>query len=121
MRSRILAAVAVLLVLILIGCKAPESGGAATSDAALADRLEKLPVLPPEIAATLDPKTNATKAPGPPPPPVKGTGPLPLAPCCSIKEQKSLKVNVPLTRCAPFRDFVVAPLSDLLMTREGGG
>jgi hypothetical protein len=116
------AAVAVLLVLLLSGCQAPGSGtGAATSDAALADRLEKLPTLPPDIAATLDPKTNATKTSGPPPAPVKGTGPLPIAPCCSIKDQKSLKVKVSLTKCAPFRDFVLAPIGDLVMAREIGG
>ena len=90
-------------------------------DAALADRLEKLPTLPADIAATLDPKTNATKTMGPPPVPVKETGPLPVAPCCSIKDQKSLKVKVALTRCGPLRDFIVAPVGDLVMAREIGG
>ena len=133
MRSRIpdpiqaAAAGAVLLVLLLIGCKAPASGTGAgatpvpSADAGLADRLEKLPTLPAEVAATLDPKTNATKMAGPPPVPVKATGPLPHAPCCSIKDQKSLKVNVALTKCGPLEDFILAPLSDLVMTREGGG
>ena len=109
---RVAAAAAVLLVLLLIGCQAPGSGtgaGAtpvASADAALADRLEKLPTLPADIAATLDPKTNATKMADAPPAPVKLTGPLPHAPCCSIKDQRSLKVNVALTRCAPLRDFI---------------
>jgi len=120
-------AVVVTIVLVLIGCQAPGSGTGASAtpsagaDAGLADRLEKLPVLPAEIAATLDPKTSATKSAGPPPVPVKATGPRPLAPCCSIKDQKSLKVNVPLTVCRPLRDFIVAPISDLVMAREGGG
>jgi hypothetical protein len=127
MRSRIPvpieAAVALLLVLLASGCQAPGSGtgSGTTPDAGLADRLEKLPTLPPDIAATLDPKTNATKTAGSPPVPVKATGAQPLAPCCSIKDQKSLKVKVALTKCAPLQDFIVAPLSDLVMAREGGG
>ena len=132
MRSRIpapvqaAAAVAALLVLLLIGCQAPPSGAGAAgpgSGASLADRLEKLPALPADVAATLDPKTNATKMTGPPPAPVRPTGGVLHAPCCSIKEQKSLKVKVALTKCAPLQDFVVAPLSDLVMAREapGGG
>jgi hypothetical protein len=134
MRSRIpapiqaAAAVAALLVLLLIGCQAPASGtGAAATPgpsggSALADRLEKLPTLPADVAATLDPKTNATKSAGPPPMPVRATGSI-LAACCSIKEQKSLKVSVALTKCAPLQDFIMAPLSDLIMAREapGGG
>ena len=120
MRSRI--SVAVLLVVLSIACRgrAPEPG--ASPDAALADRLEKLPTLPAEIAATLDPKTNMTKmTAGVPPEPVKLTGTLPHAPCCSIKDQKHLKVRVALTKCGPLRDFVLAPISDLVMAREGGG
>ena len=122
MRSRI--SVAVLLVVLSIACRgrAPEPG--ASPDAALADRLEKLPALPADIAATLDPKTNMTRmTTGVPPEPVKLTGPLPHAPCCSIKDQKQLKVRVALTKCGPLRDFVLAPISDLVMAREitGGG
>ena len=125
MRSRIpapiQAAVAVLFVLLASGCQAPGSGTGASADAGVADRLEKLPTLPADIAATLDPKTNATKAAGLPLAPVKATGPLPHAPCCSIKDQKSLKVRVALTKCGPLRDFIVAPLSELVLAREGGG
>jgi hypothetical protein len=126
MRSRIpipiqvAAAVAALLVLLLVGCKGPATP-ASSADAALADRLEKLPALPPDIAATLDPKTNATKTSGPPPLPVKATGAQPLAPCCSIQDRKSLKVNVSLTKCAPLRDFIVGPLVDVVVAREVGG
>lgn len=132
MRSRIrvpiqaAAAVAALLVLLLIGCQAPASGTGPGSgagpgaDLGLADRLEKLPALPADVAATLDPKTNATKTAGSPPLPVKATGPI-LAACCSIKEQKTLKVSVALTKCAPFRDFIMAPVSDLVMARETTG
>jgi len=139
MRSRIpiplqaTVAALVLLILLLIGCREPGSGNSsgaaptpvASSDAALADRLEKLPALPPDVAATLDPRTNFTKIASSHPAPVKVTGRAPLAPCCGSKEQKSLKVKVPLTKCAPLRDFIMAPLSDLVMTRDspapGGG
>ena len=127
MRSRIpasiltAAAVAVLLVILSSGCKGPGSGAAA--DAALADRLEKLPQLPPDLAATLDPKTNATKTTGGPPEPEKLTAPLPMAPCCSIKDQKQLQVRVKLTKCGPLKDLVLADLSNLLLARAmtGGG
>lgn len=104
------------LVLLLAGCR--QTGD---PTAALADRLEKLPALPADVAATLDPKTNATKLSGPPPVPVKATGALPLAPCCSIKEKKNLKVSVPLTKCAPLRDFIMAPIQDLVMARDATG
>src|SRR5262244_1692233 len=103
MRSRmpapvhVAAALAVLLVLMfaltLTGCASSAPSSAPTSDAALADRLEKLPTLPADIARTLDPKTHATKTASAPPVPVKPTEPLPLAPCCSIKDQKTLTVN----------------------------
>ena len=128
MRSRIpdpvpvAAALAVLVVLILTGCAS--SAPSPTSDAALADRLERLPTLPADVSRTLDPKTHATKMAGPPPAPVKLTEPLVLAPCCSIKDQKELTVNVALTKCGPLRDFVLAPITDLVMAREigtGGG
>ena len=67
MRSRIpaplqaAAAVAALLVLPLIGCRAPGGDAGPSADVRLADRLEKLPALPADLASTLDPKTNATK------------------------------------------------------------
>src|SRR5262245_44368461 len=126
MRSRIpspvlvVAAVALPLVLLLSGCKPPASSGG-ISDAALADRLEKLPTRPAALAATLDPKTNATKIGSPPLAPVKATAPLPHLPCCSIKDEKSLKVKVTLTRCAPFLEWIAVPVKDLVLAREGGG
>jgi len=61
-RALILAAI--LLLLLLLGCAATTSAPSSVSDAALADRLEKLPMLPADIAATLDPKTHATKTAG---------------------------------------------------------
>jgi len=108
---------AAVLVFLLAGCRG--AGGTA----GLEDRLEKLPTLPPDIAVTLDPKTNATKIALSQPVPVKLPGLAPLAPCCASKDQKSLKVKVALTKCAPYRDFVLAPFSDLIMAREapGGG
>lgn len=114
---------AVLLLLLLTGCAS--TAPSPTSDAAIADRLEKLPTLPADVAKTLDPKTHATKTSGPPAAPVKSPEPLPLAPCCSIKDQKELKVNVPLTVCGPLWNFVLAPIGDLVMARDvpgaGGG
>jgi hypothetical protein len=127
MRSRIpgpvraAAAAVVLLVLALIGCRTTGTTQGQSADSALADRLEKLPSLPADLAATLDPKTNATKMAGGPPEAVKPEGPLPVAPCCSIKQQKSLTVNVAVTKCGPLRDFIMAPISDLVMARETGG
>src|SRR5712692_5893234 len=105
MRSRIPAPLqaATAVAALLIGCRAP--GGDASADARLADRLEKLPVLPADLASTLDPKTNATRIAVVQPLPVKDTSPQPLAPCCGSKDQKSLKVKVALTRCGPLRDF----------------
>jgi hypothetical protein len=115
----VLQVAAVLLVLFFSGCKAPDSVSAA--DRKLADRLEKLPTLPADIEATLDPRTNATKTAGVPPEPEKLASPLAHAPCCSIRDQKQLKVRVTLTKCGPLRDFVLAPLSDLVMARDSGG
>lgn len=108
------AAGAPMLILLLANCR----GGAAGDT--LEDRLEKLPTLPAEIAATLDPKTNATRLPLSPPAPVKNTAPPP-APCCGSKDQKSLKVRVSLTKCAPLLDFIMAPVGDLVMARTTGG
>lgn len=110
---------AALLALIHSGCEAPNSTAAA--DRELADRLEKLPTLPADIEATLDPRINATKMTGVPPAPEKLATPLAHAPCCSIRDQKQLKVRVSLTKCGPLRDFIVAPISDLVMARDGGG
>src|SRR4030095_11509891 len=111
------AAVAILLVLLLSGCQT----AAPNTDAALADRIEKLPTLPADIAATLDPKTNATKMAGVPPEPLQLTTPLPHAPCCAIKEEKALQVKVTLTKCGPFHSLELSPVSDLVMGREPGG
>ncbi|HEY1252219.1 MAG TPA: hypothetical protein VGH97_13625, partial [Thermoanaerobaculia bacterium] len=63
----------------------------------------------------------ATKTSGPPAAPVKSPEPLPLAPCCSIKDQKELKVNTTLTVCGPLWNFVLAPIGNLVMAREIGG
>ena len=72
-------AVVVTIVLVLIGCQAPGSGTGASAtpsvgaDAGLADRLEKLPALPADVSATLDPETHATKSASVPPVPVDGS------------------------------------------------
>lgn len=117
--SRIVTIVAFeALVLLLAGCRRP----AEPPTLSLADRLEKLPALPADVAATLDPKTNATRVRESHPAPVRATTTgVALAPCCGSKDQKSLQVRVPLTKCAPLRDFYLAPLSDLVMAREAPG
>lgn len=109
----------VLLALFYSGCKAPHTD--TTADRELSDRLEKLPALPMDIEATLDPRTRATKTIGFPLEPEKLASPLAHAPCCSIRDQKQLKVSVTLTKCGPMRDFVLAPISDLVLARESGG
>jgi hypothetical protein len=81
------------------------------------DYVERLPDLPANLAATLDPVTLATKTAGTIPPPEKASGPF-LAPCCSITDEKSLKVNYPYTKCGPLRDFIVAPLGDTALFRS---
>ena len=91
----------------------PTPAGPAT--AGLADRMERLPALPPDIASTLDPATQATRIRLTQLTPVRDPGAA-LAPCCGSKEQKTLQVRVPLTRCAPLRDFLVARLDDLVLT-----
>ena len=111
--------VAVLLVPFFAGCNPPDSVTAA--DKELADRLDKLPALPKDIEATLDPRTYATKTTGVPPEPERLAGPLAHAPCCSIEDHKQLKVRVSLTKCGPLRDFILAPISDLVMARDHGG
>ena len=110
---------AMLLALFLMSCNSPDS--VTSADRELADRLEKLPTLPRDIEATLDPRTNATRTTGVPPEPEKLASPLAHAPCCSIRDQKQLKVRVALTKCGPLRDFVIAPISDLVMARDSGG
>ncbi len=116
MRSRTCIAsqvwVAAAVAVVLAGCQKPS----------LEDRLEKLPTLPPEIAATLDPKTNATKLPAAPPVPVRDPS-AQAAPCCGSRDARALKVRVPLTKCGRFKDFMLAPITDLVMAAPapGGG
>jgi hypothetical protein len=85
---------------------------AACEKPSVGDYVESLPDLPPEIAATLDPATMATKAAYPVPAPEKASG-VALAPCCSSTDQKSLQMNFPHTKCGSLRDFIVAPIRDV--------
>lgn len=114
MKNRIsaLAVSALLSSLLLVGsCRRP----------GINEYVEKLPDLPPDIAATLDAKTLATKISASFPPPEKEPGTA-LAPCCGRKDVKSLKVRFPYTKCGPLRDFIVGPIPTVAIdTGQGGG
>ena len=79
--------------------------------------VESLPDLPPEIAATLDPATMATKTVFPIPAPLEASAAT-SAPCCSITNRKSLKVNFPHTKCGPLKDFIVGNIGDRVLYRS---
>ncbi|HEX2460887.1 MAG TPA: hypothetical protein VHJ58_12140, partial [Vicinamibacterales bacterium] len=72
------------------------------------ERVERLPDLPPETAATLDSTTLATKTAlqFSEPQKLPATTPAAAAPCCSSNETRSLRVNFPYTKCGPFPDLV---------------
>jgi hypothetical protein len=72
-----------------------------------------LPELPQDIAATLDPRTSATRLPALQPPPEKPARVV-LAACCGSTDTKTLKVNFTYTKCGPLRDFILVPLGDLV-------
>ena len=79
--------------------------------------VDRLPELPQDLAATLDPKTNATKISVTNPDP--GKPGVALAPCCSSSETKKLKVKFAYTKCGPLRDFILAPFTDLVFASAG--
>lgn len=113
MRSRSVAlhvACAAMFVLIFANCR----------HASIEDRLERLPILPSDIASTLDPKTQATRLPTSNLVPVRDPAVV-LSACCGSKDQKALEVRVSLTKCGKLRDFVVAPVHDLLLDPGNGG
>lgn len=115
MKNRISAAAltcAAVSVLLLGSCKPPGAEEFAA----------KLPELPKDLEATLDPKTLATKLSTAHPPPEKLPGVV-LAPCCASSDTKSLKVNFTYTKCGPLRDFFLAPVGNLVAfeAKQGGG
>jgi hypothetical protein len=112
-RAGLEASLAALLVLAVANCRGGPAGGGAE------DRLEQLPVLPSEIASTLDPATNATRI-RPSQPTFVREPPAAQAPCCGSKDIRELKVRVSLTKCAPLRDFVMAPVRDLVFSSDTG-
>jgi hypothetical protein len=71
---------------------------AACEEQSAKDFVENLPPLPPEIVSTLDPATMATKTAHSFSPPETAAGAA-QASCCSITDQRSLKVNFPHTKC----------------------
>jgi len=73
-----------------------------------ANDVDRLPDLPQDLVATLDPKTMATRIPVSNPEPVRQPGAV-LAPCCASTDTMTLKVNFSYTKCGPLRDFIVAP------------
>jgi len=86
------------------------------------DFAASLPELPKDLDATLDPRTLATKVSTAHPAPEKLTGVV-LAACCGSSDTKTLKVTFPYTKCGPLRDFILAPVGDLVLfdTAQGGG
>jgi len=113
-RAGLEASLAALLVMAVANCR-----GTGTAGSGVADRLEQLPVLPPEIASTLDPATNATKI-RPSQPTFVRDPSVAQAPCCGSKDVRALKVRVSLTKCAPLRDFIMAPVRDLVLSSDTG-
>lgn len=86
----------------------------------LADRFDKLPELPDDIAATLDPNTMATAVTSVFVAPVFDSEAA-LAPCCSSQDEKALRVTFPYTKCAPLRDFILVPLQEQARVQAGLG
>lgn len=103
--------------LLVVGCR----------QRGFADYAAGLPDLPPDLAATLDSSTMATRIPASHPPPVREPGAPVLAPCCGSTDTKTLKVNFSYTKCGPLSDFILAPLSDFVVfdasqgTGQGAG
>ncbi|MGH9361148.1 MAG: hypothetical protein ACRD2T_04470 [Thermoanaerobaculia bacterium] len=98
----------VLLVLVLAHCR-PKS---------IEDQVAALPELPPEIAATLDPDTMATKVVSGVGPPETATGAI-LVPCCSSTETRQLKVRFRYTKCGPLADLFDLEFVVLTQGRAG--
>ena len=86
-----------MCLLLPIGCGREETD---TSE------FDRLPDLPADIAATLDPNTMATKI---PPSNLSPTRQFSAAagPCCDTTDRKQLKVKFSYTKCGPRRDFIV--------------
>jgi hypothetical protein len=86
--------------------------------------LNRLPELPPEIYATLDTQTMATRIPTEVALPqlLPGTA---AAPCCAIHDTKTLMVRFAYTRCGPLHDFIVTSFGDFVVSADidppGGG
>ncbi len=108
--STLVATGATLSLLLFGGCRQPS----------INDYAEKLPDLPSSLAATLDPKTLATRVSSSFPPPQKEPGPF-LAPCCGSRDTKSLKVRFSYTKCGPLRDLIMADIGKFVLFNPGQG
>ena len=88
----------------------------------LEESVAKLPELPKDLDATLDPKTLATKVSISYPAPEKAAA-TPRAPCCGSTDRKTLKVKFAYTKCGPLRDFIIARLGGVLLleSEQRGG
>jgi len=81
--------------------------------------VESLPELPQDVAATLDPKTMATKTPALGNIPVKAPGVL-FAPCCSSTHTRTMQVSYSYTKCVPLRIAIAGPFPQLVLANPGG-
>ncbi len=93
-------------VLFLFGFGSCRQSNSTTTD------VDRLPELPADIAATIDPQTMATKTAFSNPAPVRMPD-VSLAPCCGSTDTRAVRVKFAYTKCGPLRDFIVAPFGNL--------
>jgi len=105
------------LIAALVTCLALCLGGCQPK-ATNQNEIENLPEMPPDLAATLDPNTMATKTPAANPAPV--TSPtVTLAPCCSSTQTNTMQVTFTYTKCVP--RFQLTPLTKALLANPEAG
>ena len=81
--------------------------------------VDSLPELPEDVAATLDPKTMATKTPASSNAPVKSPD-VAFAPCCSSTHTRTMQVSFSYTKCVPLRIAFAGPFPQLILANPGG-
>lgn len=92
--------------------------GACQNTSAPSNDIDNLPELPPDLAATLDPNTMATKTPANPAP-ATPTPNIALAPCCSSTQMFTMQVTYSYTRCATVRPDLLIGLPQLVLGSSG--